>query len=325
MDVAERPRKPKRRLLQSLSKVIATASDVKALPVSALDVRKGAVTLERTEVSYGQAHQVLAGKRRASQKQGKKSYSLIVPYLQQFLKNNEGSLVEYTCDADNHLQSLMVCPNIMSHTLQFVRPVMSLDACHMKTTGGGGTLYIASVKSACDHLYPGAFALTVANENHEGWLWFLRNLQLALPVLEDPHPKKFVDKLRFTFISDRQKGLLEAVKEVFPMNHSCYCAVHIARNVQVKFGAHKSKNIVKLAKTFSMTEANYYMDKLNGTCRQYVEGIEAEQWRSTAWLKAFSRDQELPPRFGIVTSNMSESVMQCLRKQETSIGNRVCT
>ena len=163
----------------------------------------------------------------------------------------------------------------------------------MKTTGGGGTLYVASVKSACDHLYPVAFSLTVANENSEGWMWFLRNLKEAVPLLEDDHPNPNVDKLRFTFMSDRQKGLLEAVKAVFPMNHSCYCAVHIARNVKVKFGAPKSKNIVKLAKTFSLPEANYYMTKLGGKCRTYVEGIEAEQWRSTAWVKACARDRRV--------------------------------
>ena len=301
-------RKPKRRLLSRLSKVIASASEVKALPVSALDVKKGAVTLQQTEVTYGQAHQVLAGAKSASRKEGKKSYSLIVPYLKEFERNNPGSLATYECDADNHLLSIMVCPNIMSHTLQYVRPIISLDACHMKTTGGGGTLYIASVKSACDHLYPVAFALTVANENQEGWLWFLRNLKSAVPILEDVHPNAIVDKLRFTFISDRQKGLLEAVKEVFPLNHSCYCAVHIARNVQVKFGAQQSKSIIKLAKTFSSAEANYYMERLRKPCREYVERIEPEQWRSTAWVKAYSEDKALPPRFGVVTSNMSEAV-----------------
>ena len=59
----------------------------------------------------------------------------------------------------------------MLDSLRYVRPVMSLDAAHMKTTGGGGILYMASVKSASDDVYPVALSLMVANENKEGWIW----------------------------------------------------------------------------------------------------------------------------------------------------------
>ncbi|KAG7365067.1 hypothetical protein IV203_038270 [Nitzschia inconspicua] len=38
-------------------------------------------------------------------------------------------------------------------------------------------------------------------------------------------------------------------------------------------------------------------------CKEYLELITANQWRSTIWVD----DPTLPPRFGIVTTNMSES------------------
>ncbi|KAG7368478.1 hypothetical protein IV203_031221 [Nitzschia inconspicua] len=41
-----------------------------------------------------------------------------------------------------------------------------------------GTLYLATVKSAGDDLYPVAFAITVDGEDFHGWLWFLQHLKL---------------------------------------------------------------------------------------------------------------------------------------------------
>jgi hypothetical protein len=46
----------------------------------------------------------------------------------------------------------------MKNTLKYVRPVMSLDAAHLKSKWGG-TLYIASVKTGNDKIYPVAFAI----------------------------------------------------------------------------------------------------------------------------------------------------------------------
>jgi MULE transposase domain/SWIM zinc finger len=195
---------------------------------------------------------------------------------------------------------------MMLGSMMHVQPVMSLDAAHLKTTGGGGILYMASVKSASNDLYPVAVAITVDNENNkEGWIWFLESLQATLPILEQPHPKEGVAYNRFTFISDPQKGLIEALKVVFPNNHSCYCAVHIARNVGAKFGGpQQAKYVILLSKTFSMTEAEQLLQAMSRRVREYVAEIEEPQWRSTAWLV----DEALPPRYGIVTSNMSESL-----------------
>jgi len=304
------PEKPsgragKRRIKGKLENVIRVASDVKSLPLTAMDVRKGAVSLEQVDVNYQQSYSVLARSKRETNRLGKKSFETIVPYLQEFSKINPGTAAIHECNEANQLLRLFVCPGMMLHTLRFVRPVMSLDAAHMKTTGGGGTLYMASVKSASNDLYPVALSLMVANENKDGWVWFLESLQACLPIIDHPHPKESVGYKRFTFMSDRQKGLVEALKQVFPNNHSCHCAVHIQRNVETNFSKRAARDIVRLAKTFSVREAEGILEKMhNKEARKYVEGIDPNTWMSTAWLS----DETLPPRFGIVTSNMSESL-----------------
>lgn len=107
----------------------------------------------------------------------------------------------------------------------------------------------------------------------------------------------------FRFISDRQKGLIKALATVFPRNHASYCAVHIARNVQAKFGKEASEEVLNLAKTFSLTKAEAIVDELPVKVREYLEGIEDSTWRNTAWIE----DPELPIRYGITSSNISEA------------------
>lgn len=232
-----------------------------------------------------------------------------------------------------------------------------------------GTLYIASALSACNEIYPIAFAVVNANENTENWEWFLKNLLSCCPILCTGPPGRYdpvtVERRRetndatseanafeeplelygeedvevkteeiltqegaprlelleddaddersmvpkqspydyFSFISDRQKGLVKALKTVFPNCHSSNCAVHIARNIQTKHGRDVAKEVLQLAKTFSQSEAESIIEGLPEKAREYVENIEENTWRNTAWLE----DEELPPRYGIVTSNISEA------------------
>ena len=70
------------------------------------------------------------------------------------------------------------------------------------------------------------------NENQDSWKWFLQNMKDHLPILFQDHPNEGIEYKYFTFISDRQKGLVNALTEVFPQNHSCYYAVHIQRNLE---------------------------------------------------------------------------------------------
>jgi len=119
--------------------------------------------------------------------------------------------------------------------------VMSLDATHLRSEWKG-TLYVASVKTACNELYPVAFAIMRDNENYEGWKWFLDNLSSSIEMLKMEHPNPQVTYKYFTFISDRQKGLITALEQVFPQNHSCFCSIHIARNTE-KFYGKKLQNL----------------------------------------------------------------------------------
>jgi hypothetical protein len=125
-------------------------------------------------------------------------------------------------------------------------------------------------------------------------------------VLTGEHPNPQVPYKYFSFISDRQKGLIEAIKNVFPENHSMFCVIHIARNAERQVGKSVSKLVPALARTFSRLEAADYLSKIENISaagRQYLDSIPKNQWLNTAWLE----DPTLPKRYGIITTNMSES------------------
>jgi hypothetical protein len=271
----------------------------------ALDVMRTAANFHGLETTYKQAYRAIEGFNEMKWEEDVSSFQLVVPYIKKFLDTNQGSIAEYELEADGHLTRVFVCPAFMNSAIRHARPIMSLDAAHIKSKWKG-TLYVASVKTPCDEIFPVAMAITKDNENEAGWSWFLQLLRSACKFLAVDHPKASVTYKYFSFICDRQKGLIEALEKVFPHNHVSFCTIHIARNTERFAGKKVSGLVYSLSKTSSHLLAGDMLDnigRLSVTAREYLEDIPAMQWRSTAWLD----DPRLPPRFGIYTSNMSES------------------
>ncbi|XP_039131806.1 uncharacterized protein LOC120268481 [Dioscorea cayenensis subsp. rotundata] len=86
----------------------------------------------------------------------------------------------------------------------------------------GGILLGATTKDSNDGLFHVAFAI-VDNETDENWTWFLATLGEAL-YGEDTY-----DKI-ITFISNRSKGLVNAITQVFPSSPHGYCLRHLETN-----------------------------------------------------------------------------------------------
>ena len=110
-------RKPKRRIQGKLEKVIEVASDVKAAPVNALDVKKAAVNLEQMDVNYIQSWSVLRKKKMDWESMGQESYQFVAPYLKAFSNLNPMTVAVHECDDDNHLTRLFVCPGMYLHAI----------------------------------------------------------------------------------------------------------------------------------------------------------------------------------------------------------------
>ncbi|XP_073120684.1 uncharacterized protein [Henckelia pumila] len=104
------------------------------------------------------------------------------------------------------------------------RPIIGLDGCFLKTIHGG-QLLAAIGRDGNDNMVPIAFAV-VQFEKRENWTWFLTIL------LEDVGGMR---ENKCTFISDRWKGLVEALKELVPDFEHRYCLRHMYQNFKKKF------------------------------------------------------------------------------------------
>ncbi|CAN0840873.1 hypothetical protein LINGRAHAP2_LOCUS2976, partial [Linum grandiflorum] len=76
-------------------------------------------------------------------------------------------------------------------------------------------------------MFPIAWAV-VESENRSSWLWFVSLLQEELNLY---------DGTGWSVISDQQKGLVDSLHELLPMDEHRKCARHVSANWKIK---HKS-------------------------------------------------------------------------------------
>ncbi|XP_073135246.1 uncharacterized protein [Henckelia pumila] len=151
------------------------------------------------------------------------------------------------------------------------RPIIGLDGCFLKTTHGG-QLLAAVGRDGNDNMVPIAFAV-VQVENRENWAWFLQIL------LEDIGG---IGEDRWTFISDRQKGLVEALRELVPNCEHRYCLRHMYQNFKKKFKSLELKDLFwKAATTGNKNQFEELLKKIEQVNPKSNEGQET----SYEWLK----------------------------------------
>ncbi|XP_019158450.1 PREDICTED: uncharacterized protein LOC109155176 [Ipomoea nil] len=91
--------------------------------------------------------------------------------------------------------------------------------------GSGGMLLTAVGVDANDSLFPLAYAI-VEGEKRESWSWFLKFLAEDLGITKDTEQD-------YTFISDKQKGLMPAFEEIIPGVEHRFCVRHLHSNMKV--------------------------------------------------------------------------------------------
>ncbi|XP_021752553.1 uncharacterized protein LOC110718058 [Chenopodium quinoa] len=96
------------------------------------------------------------------------------------------------------------------------RPIFGVDGCHLKGAYPGQIL-VAVSKDGNNNIYLIAWA-TCEVVNRETWVWFLESLM---------HSLGSADWSCFTFMSDKHKGLVEALAQVVPNAETRFCVRHI--------------------------------------------------------------------------------------------------
>jgi transposase-like protein len=139
-------------------------------------------------------------------------------------------------------------------------------------------LMVACGIDANDHVVPLAWAL-VPTENEVWWRWFCTYLKAAFQGIGSF--KSCV------LISDRDKGIASAIKEVFPIATPAYCCQHIADNIQSKFGVKFREPFWKMARAKTRKQFREILEEVqveNGAVALYIEDIPYDLWAQYIYI-----------------------------------------
>ncbi|XP_022156713.1 uncharacterized protein LOC111023558 [Momordica charantia] len=147
-------------------------------------------------------------------------YAKLRDYCEELWRSNPDSSYLLSVDRRQiHMQpifkSMYICLTACKNGfLQSCRPIIGLDGCHLKTTTQGQLLTAVGI-DANEGIFPLALAV-VDVESKESWTWFLENL------LDYIGP---VEKNRWVFMTDQQKGLIPAIEKVAPNAEHRICGL----------------------------------------------------------------------------------------------------
>ncbi|KAL0423308.1 UNVERIFIED_CONTAM: hypothetical protein Sradi_0865600 [Sesamum radiatum] len=222
--------------------------------------RKDIIKEVRYHVSRNQAYRAKKKTLEAIEGKAEDQFDSLWDYASELRNSNPGSTVMMVMtDGDDGTEQrkfskFYVCFDALRQGfLSGCKPVIGVDGCHLKGPYGGVLLTAVSIDPN-NNLYPLAYAV-VSGETREAWQWFLELLKDDLHVVRDAV---------YTFISDKQKGLIPAFEYVFPGADNRFCVRHLHGNMKTAGfrGLAFKKGLWNAAKATTLSEFNYRMEEL---------------------------------------------------------------
>ncbi|KAK9290736.1 hypothetical protein L1049_008912 [Liquidambar formosana] len=145
--------------------------------------------------------------------------------------HNPESLLKLQCErlhmtSNPSFKNFFVCLEAMkTGFINGCRPFLGLDGCHLKGPYGG-VLLGAVALDGNQKLLPVAWAI-VDGDSKESWRFFLYHLHMVLGDDSLNRP--------YTFMTDRQKGVIDAISEYFPEANQRHCCRHLYNNFKARF------------------------------------------------------------------------------------------
>ncbi|KAK9193218.1 hypothetical protein WN944_003915 [Citrus x changshan-huyou] len=165
-----------------------------------------------------------------------KGYEKLFQYAAAIHQADPGAICKVLCDAASYPEKCLfqrffvAFPAQKNAFLNGCRPFIGIDGCHLKGKYGG-VLLAAIATDANKGIVPLAVCVCEI-ENTETWTWFLEHLHNYLD-----------DGRQVTFISDRQKGLLNAIPNTWPSAYHRACCRHVYANFAKDHAGAKLRNL----------------------------------------------------------------------------------
>lgn len=154
-------------------------------------------------------------------------YAALWSYAAEIKRSNPGSTVKIESELNSEgqavFQRIYICFEACKLGFKQCRPLIGVDGCHIKGQHTGQLLSAIGI-DANNSMFPIAYAVVEA-ECKSSWTWFFDLLRDDLSLNNGHH---------WTFISDKQKGLQEALNDLWGegsvQGEHRHCARHLQGN-----------------------------------------------------------------------------------------------
>ncbi|KAJ6731853.1 POLYPROTEIN putative-RELATED [Salix purpurea] len=172
------------------------------------------------ELNYSQVWRGIEDAKEQLQGSKKEAYNLLPWFCEKIEEVNPGSFVKLSIGDDCKFQRLFVSFHASIYGFQNgCRPILFLDSITLKSKYHE-ILLTATALDGDDGFFPVSFAI-VDIENGDNWNWFLEQLKHAISTSRS-----------VTFVSDKEKGLMKSVLELFENAHHGYSIYHLLENLR---------------------------------------------------------------------------------------------
>ncbi|KAL6210333.1 hypothetical protein ACLB2K_015566 [Fragaria x ananassa] len=172
------------------------------------------------------------------------------------------------------------------------RPLIGLDGCHIKRHHPGQLLTAIGIY-ANNGIFPIAYAM-VERESEETWTWFLEYLHQDVKIEKDSS---------YVFMTDKQKGLDNGLKFLFPNSEHRHCVRHLHNNFKQKHPGEVLKQLMwNVARSTTVPWFNKHMDEMKMVKDKAVDWFDDKN--PSHWSKAFFKEET---KCDILLNNLCES------------------
>ncbi|XP_039131855.1 uncharacterized protein LOC120268592 [Dioscorea cayenensis subsp. rotundata] len=231
----------------------------------------------------------------------REDFKVLNNYALELQATNPGSSVLVVAEKVNHnefpvFQKMYIyLAAVGEGVLVGCRQIIGVDGCFLKGLLKGQLLMVVG-RDGNNQMFPLAWAV-VEKETTETWAWFFENLMIDLGMGEG---------LGWSLISDMQKGLIHAVKDLLPFIEHRMCARHIyARWGKKHQGKELQLQFWNVAISTSIPEMKKHLDqmrKMKGGDNAVEELLE--KWPVQGWCQACFNDQV---KCEVIDNNLCET------------------
>ncbi|KAH6815949.1 hypothetical protein C2S51_020769, partial [Perilla frutescens var. frutescens] len=267
--------------------------------------RLDAIRHIKVNVSHTQAYRAKRKALHSIDGSYESQYAKLWDYAQILRSSNPGSTVIMALEeaggsnAPKRFSKMYICFDALKKGfLSGCRPIIGVDGCFLKGPHKGQLLTACTLDPNND-TYVIAYAI-VKSETRENWEWFLALLKEDLMIERTD---------MYTFMSDKQKGLIPAFESMFPGAEHRFCVRHLHGNMKMAgFKGNAFKNALWTAARAStipaFSKAMQDIRKLDPGCVEWLYDKPPSQWSRSHFKEDLKCD--------ILTNNMCESFNNCI-------------